>query len=305
MAKEYYKGYYLITSRCNLSCSYCILENSPAQLSKELSLEDKKRLIHHLYHKLNFRSLTISGGEAMIIGKKAPSDFLELVDYLRQFKSKKKEENLKLSVYTNASKLDGEVAEHMKGVIDSVAITLDSTNESTLRTIGRTKGSSDYLDKVIKALQDLRVVGIPVRLHTVVSQLNIEELPVEVDKMLGAVMSHDIELAGWKFFQYMSYDVLETDLKHRVSTKHYYEVVEQIKPKLIKHKIPAHFKDVEEMNNSIFNILPTGIAQYRSGGSWATTKRSIAIIECERIENVFGDNRTEYEIFRKAHSMKV
>lgn len=241
----------------------------------------------------------------MTIGKNAPSDFIELVEYLRAFKSDDPETNLKLSLYTNASKLDRSIADRMKGVIDSIAITLDSTNESTLRTIGRTKGSSNYFERIMKVLGDLCDVGIPVRLHTVVSRLNISELPFEVEKILGALKNQEINLVGWKFFQYMSYDVPETDSRHRISTHEYNALVDKIMPLFQPLDILTHFKDVDEMNSSIFNILPTGIAQYRSGGSWATTKRSGSLLECDRIENIFGDSQSELEMFRKAHTMNM
>jgi len=64
--QKYYKAYYMITARCNLSCSYCVLENAPHQLKQELTLLQKQELISHLYHQLDFRSLTISGGEALL-----------------------------------------------------------------------------------------------------------------------------------------------------------------------------------------------------------------------------------------------
>ena len=82
----------MITARCNLSCSYCVLENTPHQLKQELTLLQKQELISHLYHQLDFRSLTISGGEALLIGRSAPNEFIQLLSFLRQYKSDKKEE---------------------------------------------------------------------------------------------------------------------------------------------------------------------------------------------------------------------
>ena len=83
MPESYYKGYWMLTNRCNLRCSYCVLEDAPDQLKAELDLEGKKELITHLYEKLNFRRLTLSGGEVTIIGKHPPKDFIELLNHIR------------------------------------------------------------------------------------------------------------------------------------------------------------------------------------------------------------------------------
>ena len=48
MGEKYYEVYYMMTALCNLSCSYCVLENSPLQLSMELPLGQKQELINQV-----------------------------------------------------------------------------------------------------------------------------------------------------------------------------------------------------------------------------------------------------------------
>ena len=88
MNHKYYKGYYMVTNRCNLDCTYCVLEDSLDQLKRELPFTEKVKLIDHLYHKLNFRRLTLSGGEITLIGKNPPNDFKPL-DSMKLPKQKK------------------------------------------------------------------------------------------------------------------------------------------------------------------------------------------------------------------------
>ena len=103
MDSTYYKGYWMVTNRCNLRCSYCVLEDAPHQLKMELDLNAKKELVTHLYEKLGFRRLTLSGGEVVIFGKHPPKGFIELLDHMRKFRSKEKNKNLALELYTNGT----------------------------------------------------------------------------------------------------------------------------------------------------------------------------------------------------------
>ena len=58
-----YSLYYMLTSRCNLSCRYCFRDTSKKSLESELNLEEIKNAISKLYNDFNVRKLTISGGE--------------------------------------------------------------------------------------------------------------------------------------------------------------------------------------------------------------------------------------------------
>lgn len=147
-ADAIFKGYWLVTNRCNLDCGYCVLEDAPDQLRRELSLEEKKAFTTHLYERLRFRRLTLSGGEVLMIGKKPPADFIGLLRHLRQFRTADQSENLELEVYTNAVLLDDTVADEMAGVVDRVAITIDSARDELLTLIGRnTMRHRKYFDR--------------------------------------------------------------------------------------------------------------------------------------------------------------
>ena len=164
--QKYYKAYYMITARCNLSCSYCVLENAPHQLKQELTLLQKQELISHLYHQLDFRSLTISGGEALLIGRSAPNEFIQLLSFLRQYKSDKKEDNLLIKLYTNGLYLNEGIASAMRGIIDEISINIDSCDNDTLLLLGRNKTSNDnYFQRVIEVAKILYEKNIKIKLQ--------------------------------------------------------------------------------------------------------------------------------------------
>jgi MoaA/NifB/PqqE/SkfB family radical SAM enzyme len=294
----------MITARCNLSCSYCILENEPHQLKQELNLLQKMELISHLYHNLKFRSLTISGGEALIIGKSAPSDFLKLLDFLKQFKSKTKNKNLNIKLYTNGIYLTSEVAVAMKGIVDEVSINIDSSNNETLLLLRRNKSKEDnYFKNVIEVIEMLSDQKIKVKLHTVVNALNYSKIALEVRAIYYAVKKASPRFNEWKIYQYMSYDDKIVDEKHQIENQLFYNVKSEIQESLKAENLNIHFKDNSEMNQSLFNILATGIAQYMlPSTTWITTPRTENLLNYDSMEQLLEQNKIDADLFNKYHT---
>lgn len=302
--KRYYKGYYMMTARCNLACSYCVLENSPEQLSNELSFEGKKGLIAHLYEVLGFRSLTLSGGEPLIIDK---GRFIELLGFLRGYKHPERQRNLQIRVYTNGLLLTPEIAKAMHGVVDRVDINIDSRRNDILSLIGRTSGViSNYYEKAVGAIRMLYEEGIPVQLHSVISRLNIKAFPEECSYILSDVKEANPLIRKWKIFQYMTYDNKEKDEIHRVSNEEFQSTIKQIENALHGQEIVLKFKTNELMDNSLFNILATGIAQYRMpGDTWTTTRRTSPIRNYNSMEQLLEENGIDRNQFNEYHSFEV
>ena len=303
---RYFKGYWMITNRCNLRCSYCVLENAPHQLRAELSLEHKKALVSHLYTQLNFRRLTLSGGEATLIGKHPPREFIALLNHIRQYRSQTAQDNLQSEVYTNASYCNDDVVAAMNGVVDVVAITIDSVDDAVLRDIGRKhRGGTSYLDHIVQVIGQLTAYGITIKLHSVVSTKNIDALANEVGPILAAVNSASGIVHSWKFYQYMSYDAPEVDKVHTVSRAAYDAFCAKAKKVLQDTDIRLHFKDNEEMNDSLFNILSYGNAQYMvAGDTWSTSRRTEDLRSYASMQELFACNAIDEERFSKFHELR-
>lgn len=305
MSDSYYKGYWMVTNRCNLRCSYCVLENAPHQLKKELDLAGKKELISHLYGKLGFRRLTLSGGEVLIIGKSPPSEFIELLRHMRQFRSEDPSNNLEIELYTNGTYLDEKVASEMEGVVDLVAVTIDSTNNDFLTAIGRNNRKfNNYYENAIRVCSLLSGKGIELKLHSVIGTKNHETLPDEVASILDSLESAGVRLSRWKFYQYMSYDVPERDTMHAIPANLYERFQKRVEHALEGRSIPLHFKDNEEMNASLFNILSYGNAQYmREKDSWSTSPRTEDLRLYASMSELFAKNEIDENRFRRFHEI--
>lgn len=305
MSSSYYKGYWMITNRCNLKCSYCVLENAPHQLNAELNLKEKKELVSHLYHKLGFRRLTLSGGEALIIGKHPPSEFIELLRHIRTFRSPDPSKNLEIELYTNGTYLDKNVISEMKGIVDMVAMTIDSTKDSFLSEVGRNhKGFNKYFEHTIQACNLLTKNNIELKLHSVISQKNYLSLANEIALILDSILNVGGRISCWKFYQYMSYDAPEKDSTHAVSTDIYEQFKAHAQQILGDRKIRLHFKDNKEMNASLFNILSYGNAQYmRANDTWLTSKRTADLRTYNTMQELFAKNDIDENLFRRFHEI--
>jgi len=306
MSETYYKGYWMVTNRCNLKCSYCVLENSPEQLKAELDLNAKKELISHMYHKLGFRRLTLSGGEVLLIGKRPPVDFIELLRHIRSFRSSDPAKNLEIEIYTNGTYLDENVVKEMKGVVDLVAVTIDSKDNGFLIDIGRSnKKFNKYYENIVKVSGLLAKNNIQLKLHSVVGQKNHLSLPEEVSSILEAIEASSGDVLCWKFYQYMSYDAPEKDRFHAIPADLYHQFQKRVEQALNGRNVRLHFKNNEEMNASLFNILSYGNAQYmRPHDTWSTTPRTNDLRSYGSMAELFAKHDIEEATFRKFHEIR-
>lgn len=307
MAHSYYKGYWMVTNRCNLSCSYCVLENAPNQLRAELDLKGKKELVSHLYHNLGFRRLTLSGGEVTIFGQRPPSEFIELLRHIRQLRSSDPLKNLEIEMYTNGLRLNKMIASEMEGVVDTVAVTIDGIKNSFLTEIGRNnRKHTDYFDHIVKVCALLSKKCIELKLHSVIGQKNYSFLPEEIHLILDAIKNAGGCISCWKFFQYMSYDMPERDRIHAIPSDLYENFKTGAKRALEEHGVLLHFKDNREMNDSLFNILSYGNAQYmRDNDSWSTSQRTEDLRSYSSMSELFAKHDINEARFRHFHEISL
>jgi len=296
----------MVTNRCNLSCSYCVLENAPHQLRAELDLQSKKEFVSHLYQKLDFRRLTLSGGEVVIMGKRPPSEFIELLRYVRSFRFPVREKNLEIEIYTNGTFLEEKVISEMEGVVDMVAVTIDGVQDKFFTSIGRNNQKfSQYFDRIVHVCRLLSKSGIELKLHSVISQKNHSALADELPFILDSIENAGGNISLWKFYQYMSYDDPKKDKQHAISKELYEDFANRARKVLEGRNIPFHFKANGEMHASLFNILSYGNAQYmKDGDTWLTSRRTNDLRSYESMEELFQKHDIDETRFRQFHEIK-
>lgn len=305
MNQTYFKGYWMATNRCNLSCSYCVLENKPEQLRRELSHADKLGLVDHLYGVLRFRRLTLSGGEITILGERPPEGFLSLLSHLAKYRSPDPTKNLEVEMYTNGARLDARVADAMQGVIDQVAVTIDSDNPDILSRIGRSRPrQDDYYLRALGTCALLASRGIDVKLHSVVSSLNVDNLVPRIGRILEDIRARGGRVSAWKFYQYMSYDDPLRDMAHRVGEETFRHFSRGAAVALAGSGVEARFKDNAEMDGSLFNILPYGNAQYLAkGDTWSTSHRTRDLRTYASMDSLLDEHAIDRDRFLRFHGI--
>jgi MoaA/NifB/PqqE/SkfB family radical SAM enzyme len=303
----FYKGYWMVTNRCNLDCSYCVLEDTPEQLRRELPIADKIALLDHLHLRLGFRRLTLSGGEISLIGRNPPTDFITLLNHARRYRMPGQEGHLEVEIYTNGAFIDERCAEAMVGVVDQVAITFDGNDPQFLRDIGRSRGRfNDYYESAMKAGSLLAKRGIELKIHSVVSRRNLPFLARQLPDILTDLTAHGIRPVKWKFYQYMSYDDTLRDQAHAVSDSDFAAFVNHAEAALGDKGIDLHFKDNKEMHESLFNILSYGNAQYMSDGdSWKTSRRTQDLRNYPDMPTLLSENGIRADLFAKYHTLRT
>ena len=141
-------------------------------------------------------------------------------------------------------------------------------------------------------------------MHSVVSTKTINTLSIEVKQILDAIVNKAGKVDSWKFYQYMSYDMPKVDKVHRVSKDAYLEFCENTQKILGEMDVKLHFKDNEEMNNSLFNILSYGNAQYMlEGDSWSTSRRTQDLRTYQNMQSLFDGTSIDVARFSKFHEV--
>ena len=155
-----------ITTRCNLSCRHCY--NSSTIKAQTLP----PRTLHMLAGKLANSGVflvTLSGGEPLI----EP----EIWNITKILKDKKKN----VSLVTNGTLVTERIARKIKNAhINSVQVSIDGLRE----THDYLRGVKGCFDLSMRAVKTLLKEDVSVMVSTTVSQKNVEEIPLLLEKVL-------------------------------------------------------------------------------------------------------------------------
>lgn len=141
-----------VTQRCNLNCVYCGKTNC-AKKETELSPENCYR-IAKAFAKCGIKKIRITGGEPLV-----RNDICEIVKLIRSIPEIKT-----LSLTTNGVYLKQYAKDLKDAGLDSVNISLDSTDTSTYRHLT----GADVLKKVLEGIDEAERVGLsPIKINAV------------------------------------------------------------------------------------------------------------------------------------------
>jgi radical S-adenosyl methionine domain-containing protein 2 len=171
---------------CNMSCRYCFAEFRDAipQLQKDKALLRERALaVVRAASDAGISKLTFVGGEPTLCPW-----FTELLVLARKL-------GMVTMVVSNGSKMDATWIANHADWLDWAAISIDSLNANTNRSIGRAVGRSFVPDEPYyrNLFSKLAEYGIRTKVNTVVSSLNWDQ---DFSNFLRAVLPE-----RWKVFQ--------------------------------------------------------------------------------------------------------
>ncbi|MBL7086735.1 MAG: radical SAM protein [Candidatus Cloacimonetes bacterium] len=186
-----------LTNRCNARCIMC---DRWKNKTKELPTEKWKDIISQL--KISgVRALTFLGGEAFL-----RDDLFELIQYA-------KEENLSTTLITNGLLLTYHVDDIISSEVDSVIVSLDSTNEKQHDKIRKCPGNFRKLMEGLKMLLSKRDKKPYIYFSFTINNKNVKE----VERVLK--LAKDINVDGVNFGMVHDYsnnlpiEIANVDLK--------------------------------------------------------------------------------------------
>lgn len=152
--------YFVVTNRCNLHCTYCYAESSPAASTEgDLSTEEALQVVDQIAD-LGVRQLTFTGGEAL-----TRRDIFDLL-------ARARERGLRCFLITNGGPVTKEKAERLAALTDMVTVSIDSPTPAGHDAM---RGPGSHA-AAVRALDLLQAAGAKVSVNSAMSVASVDEI---------------------------------------------------------------------------------------------------------------------------------
>ena len=158
---------YHIWEPCNMRCRFCFATFQDVKTILPKGHLDGRRatdLVDQLCG-FGFEKINFAGGEPT------------LCPWLPDLICRAKEHGLTTSIVTNGSKLSTAYLARLSGILDWIAVSIDSVDPDTLSAIGRARRSGGAMseDEYIDVADEIKRHGMRLKVNTVVNRLNHKE----------------------------------------------------------------------------------------------------------------------------------
>ncbi len=149
-----------ITNKCNLSCCHCAVSASKSH-KQELNLNESKHLIDELAG-FGVKTIMLSGGEPLM-----QKNIIEISKNIF-------DQGVNVQIATNATMITEEIADKLTDICVGAHVSLDG---ATPEIHNKIRQRSDSWSDTIRGIRNLIAVDIPVMIATVITKINIEQIP--------------------------------------------------------------------------------------------------------------------------------
>lgn len=223
-----------ITARCNQNCKYCHRFLNVKDLTFDENLTILKNLID-----AGVNCITWTGGEALLLNG---------IDDLLKYSS---EHNVKNKIITNGKLLTSKRIDKIYKYLDSITLSIDSTNDNINDSLGRSKKHFLEIKEILDYIK-LKKYNVKVRINSVVCKNNIEYF----DNLIDFLNNYDIY--SWRIFKFMPLreKAKANKEKFNINMDEYLNVVLKIKENSKIKNIDTRIED--DMEKKYILILANG-----------------------------------------------
>ncbi|MBR6743389.1 MAG: TIGR04100 family radical SAM protein [Clostridia bacterium] len=184
-------GIYInMTNRCPCACTFCLRQNSDSVYGSEPLWLDREPTVEEIIASIDNHNLE-EFEEVVFCGYGEPTErLLDLLEVAKYIKSKS---DIKTRINTNglADLIWNEpTAERLKGLIDTVSISLNATNKEDYQKIVRSKFGEISFDAMLKFTKDCTryVPNVVMTVVDVVTSKEEQEKSRKICESLGATL---------------------------------------------------------------------------------------------------------------------
>ena len=221
-----------ITDRCNYNCQFCF---RPVH-GNELNLAKAKKVIDRLVE-AGLKKISWSGGEPML--------WKGIIDLIEYTKSK----GIITMLITNGELLTKRRLDRLEKCLDWLNLPLEGSNAKMNELMTRKKG---HFDRVIKLLERVKKKKIKLKINTVASRLNKDD----IENIIPIIK--DYRIKRWKLFQFYPVRWIGKRNMQLFALKEsdFLRIKEVILPMIDKDKCMVVFETNSDMDRSYFAIAP-------------------------------------------------
>lgn len=223
-----------LISACNYKCRFCFARNlGEASVSFDEGVEIIRKLVGMGMDKINF-----AGGEPLLHPR--------LLDYC----SVAKEFGMTTSITTNGSLLNERMILKMRGVVDWIALSIDSGSDEVEARLGR--GNGNHLKHCTEMSRIIRDAGIRLKINTTVTARTYQE------NMIPLVQA--VRPDRWKVLQMLHIHGENDDAVEdlAITSDQFNHFVENHRYLVLKNGESPVFESSEAIENSYFMVTPSG-----------------------------------------------
>lgn len=184
-------GIYInMTNRCPCSCTFCLRQNADGVYGSDPLWLDREPTVSEVCADLDKWALE-NYDEVVFCGYGEPTERLD--DLLEVAKYIKSKWDIKIRINTNglADLIYGKpVAHRLKGIIDTVSISLNATNKEDYQKVVRSKFGIESFDAMLSFTKDCTnyVPNVIMTVVDVVTSKEEQELSKKICESLGATL---------------------------------------------------------------------------------------------------------------------